>query len=104
MAATQDFLNTIGVNVHLGYFGTAYTDWSKATILQNLDYIDAGRVRDGVPNSPDWTVGPAYLANGGIKFDFLLPVYNGTADIPGYLKNVKDFLAAHPGSVAALEG
>lgn len=99
----RDFIDNIGINVHLSYTDGDYKDY--AAVIADLNYLGISLVRDRVPN-PNTNGGGGknygYLADAGIRFDL-----NATAagtDFAGTMALIEKFVAAHPGSVVAIEG
>ncbi len=102
-AAVSDtsFLQSIGVNVHMGYSSTPYAN--VALVESDLSYLGVNNVRDGFFAS--WETPFQQLAAAGVKFDFILPEYSDhTVNIPDFISRMDAFVQAHPGSVAAIEG
>jgi Ca2+-binding RTX toxin-like protein len=102
LSATQ-FIDSIGVNVHVGYFWTAYGDTNL--VNQSLDYLGVDLVRDKLLSWPEVQGNYEALAQHGVKFDFVLPVYDaGNVDVQTFV-NLASAIAQHnPGSVFAIEG
>ncbi len=92
-----DFINAIGVNIHLGQTG-----YQPATIIADMAYLGLSNVRDHAinQNTPSAQIA-AYgqLAAAGLKFDWL----TGAALAPT-LGALDAFLSAYPGAIAAIEG
>lgn len=101
LSSTSDFVDTIGVNVHLTWVDTVYSN--VANIESNLDYLGIDNIRDSAP--PDWLSQPYdQLASAGYQFDFLMPVNNGQPDLNGSIERMAAFEQAHPGSILSIEG
>lgn len=95
----KDFVESIGVNVHVEYTDGKYAN--AANVVKDLAYLGVDQVRDAslnVNNEGQDSYG--VLANAGIKFDMML---EGTS-ITSSLKLLDSFVAAHPGSISAIEG
>ena len=71
--SASGFLDSIGVNVHVGYTDTSYGDINR--VETSLAYIGVDQVRDKLLDWQDAQANYSALANAGIKFDFLIPVY-----------------------------
>jgi hypothetical protein len=103
--SASTFWDTIGINVHMAYYQTAYGNVSL--VLNDLAYIGVNNVRD---NFIDWGfIQPAYqqLAANGIKIDFILPVGvtgPNSVNVTEYVSMVDAFATANPGSISAIEG
>jgi hypothetical protein len=94
------FLNSIGVNTHMGFLNTSYNDEGK--VIQSLNYLGIDHVREYIPYS--WGVSHwDKLADANIKFDFVIPDYNGV-DLTGSMAILDAFVQNHPGSVLSVEG
>jgi hypothetical protein len=94
------FVNSIGVNIHMWETSSGYGNLS---LVQNsLAYLGIVNVRDTL--LPLAQLQPAYasLANLGYKFDFAIPP--ASTNITDFVAHVDQFVAAHPGSVSAIEG
>ncbi len=101
--ADTSFLQSIGVNVHMGYSSTPYAN--VALVESDLSYLGVNSVRDSFFNWSNSQTNFQQLAAAGIKFDFLLPEYSDhTVNIPEFISMINAFVEAHPGSVAAIEG
>src|ERR1700753_987113 len=97
---TADFIDSIGVNVHLAYTDSGYANSGKA--LAALQYLGLDHVRDGA--SITLLQGPsAYslFAKAGVEFDFVVGAKAVPDDI---VDSIAAFDEAHPGAVAAIEG
>ena len=98
---TIDFLSTLGVNTHINYTDGQYVDINRD--LTALQYLGINRVRDAAPNPSFDSVGQRHLdtaANSGLLFTFY-------ADDPNpslVASRIYNFIAAHPGAVAGIEG
>jgi hypothetical protein len=82
--SAADFRDSISVNVHAGYYDTAYGDWAK--IVAKLDDLGVDHLRDGTYANPGWGewneryYGKVELAAAhGKRFDFIMgePNYAG---------------------------
>ena len=92
-----DFIGGLGVNTHLGNKGQ-----TAANIIADMAYLGLDNIRQQAigPKTPASAVA-AYgqMAAAGLKFDWLTG-----ADLGATLSDLKSFLKARPGSVAAVEG
>jgi hypothetical protein len=96
--AAGSFIDSLGVNTHMGYLNTAYANTSL--VESSLAYLGIDHVRDGIPqlNSANFA-GEKALAAAGYKIDFVMET--PTADAFATL----DYLAKNnPGSVFSVEG
>lgn len=108
-ASSESFRNSIGVNTHIVYFDTPYSDWSR--IVSELQSLGVTHLRDGVYANPapswhDWNQryydDVEYAAAHGLKFDFGMgePGFRaGTLDqlakvVSGPLRNAVEGLEA----------
>ncbi|GAA0535178.1 hypothetical protein FHS83_003156 [Rhizomicrobium palustre] len=93
----QDFVDAIGVNVHVAYTDGAYGKLDKVT--QSLDYLGIKLLRDSAPNTQNL---PRYntLANAGYRFNFIV---NG-GDTGILAQRFAGITTSYPGSVVAVEG
>lgn len=103
--SAASFIDSIGVNTHAGYSWGAYNNASL--VIDDLKYLGVTTVRDSFATDPTATPVMNALAAAGVKFDFVtssdLPA-SGSAGLTQYVASVDAFLAAHPGSIVALEG
>ena len=99
----ESFMQSIGVNTHIGRAGTPYT--SISLIEQELSYLGIDRARDYQP-LPSTMSDYEQLAAFGVKYDL---IYGGggenypsaTSTYTPYLNTLED---AHPGSIYSIEG
>ena len=97
----EDFIQSLGVNTHIIYGGTSYTD--TAAVLADLQYIGVDHVRDQLPPSdPGYWNAYEMLMAAGIKFDLLVP--SSQLNISSNLQTVDGLLAVYPSDVDAIEG
>jgi hypothetical protein len=104
-AEVSVFVQSLGVNTHLGYPDTPYYAHPQ-NVIAALQYLGITGVRDVSPTStsnPVITATNNALAAAGIKFDVLIPG-NGNVNLTGDLAAIDAFQHAYPGSVAAIEG
>lgn len=100
-----DFLNSLGVNVHMGYTDGAYAN--AANVLADLNYIGVHQLRDAAPDPNggipyrNYLVSLDALARAGNKFDFV--VFAGLP-ISESLAQIDRLATAYPGVVIAVEG
>jgi hypothetical protein len=93
------FAQSIGVNTHLGNW-TVYENVGR--VESSLAYLGVTTVRDGsMFSTAHAQAAYSQLATDGIKFDFFAPA--GT-DLSTFIKQLDAFVAAHPGSLFAIEG
>jgi hypothetical protein len=82
------FLDTIGVNTHLGYLNTAYANTSL--VESSLAYLGIDHIRDSIPelNSLN-AAGEKALAAAGCKIDFVMetPTADAFATLDYFAKN-----------------
>jgi hypothetical protein len=91
------FVNSIGVNVHLSYYGTPYGD-NFPLILQRLETLGVRHVRDGIAVGQN-NLCPEYaqLAAAGIHVDSLTTIKNTASDIGSWASCVGTALEAFEG-------
>lgn len=97
-----DFVDTIGVTTHIDYTDGQYRD-IKAD-LEALKYLGIDHVRDASPLPSSDPFGQGHLgdaADAGIKFTFFAQGDQSPATV---VARLHAFAAAHPGSIAAIEG
>ncbi|WP_165769660.1 putative Ig domain-containing protein [Arboricoccus pini] len=96
-------IDNIGINIHLSYTDGDYKNYDS--VIADLGYLGITLVRDRVPN-PNTNGGGGknygYLADAGIRFD--LNASAAASDFAGTMTLIENFVAAHPGSVVAIEG
>lgn len=94
---TADFVGSIGVNTHLGWWDTSWGigggKWvgNEAQVEAELAYIGVQNLRDSVPSGAqiaEWDD----LALKGYAFDLVQTVSNGQVQIPADLQNIQAFL------------
>ena len=98
----SNFTKTIGVNAHLNYTDGKYTNIDE--VLTDLSYIGVSLVRTASLSEAGDPLGQAHYAtaaDAGIKFDL---VVDGSNPLANTLSLIDQFEAAHPGSIAAIEG
>ncbi|MFM9449561.1 hypothetical protein, partial [Streptomyces acidiscabies] len=83
--------------------GDAYADASQA--LRSLHYLGISNVRDAASATGIWGAVENALAQGGIKFDFVvdsgLPG-GGTAALQGFIQTLEKIQATNPGSISSV--
>jgi hypothetical protein len=96
----SDFIDSIGVNVHLRFVPGKYADISK--IISDLEFLGIHRIRDVAPN-PDKPGFESYgkLAEAGVKLSLLAPGWELLSEA---VANLKDFAVRYPGALSAIEG
>jgi hypothetical protein len=99
----SDFINTIGVNTHVGWFGTVNANVPLEE--QELAYLGIKYTRDYYPDPPTVSEYQA-LAAAGIKFDLIVDPTgtNINASLPTDLQYLDTFEASSPGSIISIEG
>ncbi|HEY3933465.1 MAG TPA: hypothetical protein VGL65_02515 [Gemmatimonadales bacterium] len=105
----DDFVNSIGVNVHLGYFSSPYGTGWQGTIVPRLSELGVRHVRDGgTIVSDDGWMNSVYgrmqqLASLGIHFDLVLSPAQGNTDYTSYTSFARLMQFAGP-AVECFEG
>jgi hypothetical protein len=93
-----DFIDTLGVNVHVEYTDGDYAD--VAGVIADLSYLGIHHVRDANLNpSNQGQASYGTVADAGYRFN----LHTG-GDPMLSVQRIHDFVAQHPGSVAAIEG
>ena len=99
------FLQSLGINTHLGYPSTPYYGQPQSVITA-LQYLGVHTIRNSPPGyDTDATTTATNQALGiaGVHYDALLPG-SGSINLPAILSGLATFLQTYPGSVAAIEG
>jgi hypothetical protein len=91
------FVDGIALNTHINYTDGAYANVKN--VRDDLIWLGVRHVRDATPGASAPLSSYAYLANSGIRFDFLV-----RREIAQSLAQIKVVEAALPGSVEAVEG
>ncbi|MBW7971576.1 hypothetical protein [Bradyrhizobium sp. BR 10289] len=101
-SATQ-FVDSIGVNTHLGF---ALSPYSNVTLVKaSLDYLGISNIRDGLYYNAAATQSFSVLAAAGYKFDFAITLQsNSTVDVAKFVSTLDSYEARYAGSIAAIEG
>jgi hypothetical protein len=103
--SAASFIGSIGINTHAAYSWGAYNNASL--VIDDLKYLGVTTVRDSFATDPSAVPVVNALAAAGVKFDFVtssdLPV-TGSSGLMQYVASIDAFLAAHPGSIVAVEG
>ena len=99
-----DFENSVGVDVHLDYWDTAYglsngSGPNTARVAASIAYLGADHIRIGVPTVQTLAETETLMA-AGVKFDVLMPSTSSSAMLPAQLAA----LAPIAGAIAAIEG
>jgi hypothetical protein len=92
-----DFINAIGVNIHVGKPG-----YGTDSIIADMAYLGLRNVRDhGIGALTPLSKAAKYgqLASAGLKFDWLTG-----GPIGPTMTALDTFLSAHPGAIVAIEG
>jgi Ca2+-binding RTX toxin-like protein len=100
--STSAFIGSIGINVHLASYNTAYANLPQ--VISDLQYLGIDLVRDCVPVTTDqayWTTFETAMA-AGLKFDMAIP--EGDLDITSDLTVLNALQAADPNDIVAVEG
>jgi hypothetical protein len=102
--SATDFVNSIGVNVHLSWQNTVYGD--QAAVTKALSFLGVHQLRDGPPSSGGTLPFYQQLAGQGYKFTILVDANNfgQSGNFSQDLGNIGALEKANPGSVAAIEG
>jgi hypothetical protein len=103
--SASSFLDSIGINTHIPSTKDAYGNVSL--IKSSLDYLGIDTVRDVITTNAATVSTYQSLAEGGIKFDFLLPSltsFGTEAQLLYRLQQIDKFNDLNPGSVVAVEG
>ena len=99
LQTTAQFLNSLGVNVHVEYTDGKYANGS--TVVSDLKFLGVDHVRDSAlnpSNQGQWNYDT--LASAGIKFDMFMQGLN----LSSTLKLIDGFVSRHPGSISMIEG
>jgi hypothetical protein len=100
------FIQSIRVNTHLAYPGTAYFG-NPQSVLTGLQYLGINTIRDQAPGyialDPTSQANIDTLASYGIQYDVLM-LGNGSVNVTGNLASIASFMKLYPGSVVAIEG
>ncbi|WP_090681907.1 calcium-binding protein [Paraburkholderia phenazinium] len=91
------FVDSIAVNTHLNYTDGAYAKLKN--VRDDLVWLGVRHVRDATPGGSAPISSYAYLADSGIKFDFVV-----RDEVAHALAQIKVAEAASRGSVEAVEG
>lgn len=99
LQTTSQFLNGMGVNVHVEYTDGKYA--SSGNVIADLKYLGISHVRDAALNPGNQGQGNYdALAAAGIKFDMFLQGLN----VPSTLTLINNFVSRHPGAISLIEG
>src|SRR5690242_18376568 len=93
---SADFIDSIGINVHVTQ-GGQYANTSKLTT--DLSYLGVNLVRDHLTANSGQVDQMSTLSRAGIKWDFF-----GDGTPSSDMSAAKAFLARNPGGIASLEG
>jgi Ca2+-binding RTX toxin-like protein len=96
----SSFISSVGVNVHMNFSGTAYTN--VGAVQNAMTYLGFNTMRDmgAQANTAPYDT----LAKAGFKFDFFAPGGQYQLDNATMISRLHSFAAAHPGSIVSLEG
>ncbi len=103
------FLDSIGVNTHLGWWDTAWGvgngTWAGAEtkVMAELSYLDVKNIRDSTPQG-GVLAEMTDLAKAGYKFDLSQNINNGQVALSSDMAALATLEAAEPGSIIAYEG
>ena len=103
--AASTFVQSLGINTHLGFPSTVYYGHSQ-NVISALQYLGINTIRDEPPgynHDPTTTAANDAVAAAGVQLDALL-VGNGPVDITDTIAETAAFEQAYPGSIAAIEG
>ena len=97
------FVDSLGVNTHMAFTGTTYTNVAQVDVA--LNYLGIDHVRDNLYTTSVATAGFDALAADGIKFDFTPALAtNYSVNVAGFVSALTAFEAQFPGSISAIEG
>jgi hypothetical protein len=99
----EDFIQSIGVNTHMGNSGMGYGD--VQVVLKELNYLGVDHIRDWFPEQI-WALQYSHLstlASAGIDLHALLPNIN-PIDLNTHMAALHSFALAYPGAIASVEG
>lgn len=105
MARAKDFVASLGINTHAGFFIDGYQN--SSLIVESLAYLGINTVRDALPLSGDAVPVLEAMARAGIKFDIVASAEVaalGASGISAFLGAIKELNAEKPGSVISVEG
>lgn len=96
LSLTSDFIDSIGVGLHIDYGDGGYRDVDR--VLESLHYLGISNVRNDAPN-PRRAKQSSFprLAAEGIHFDMISPAFETLPDLAAFQERF-------PGAVAAIEG
>ncbi|MGF9764227.1 hypothetical protein AAII07_54910 [Microvirga sp. 0TCS3.31] len=99
----EDFVQSIGVNTHMGNPSMGYGD--VEVVLKELNYLGIDHIRDWIPEQiwPLQYYHLSTLASAGIQLHALLPNIN-PIDLDSHMEALHSFALAHPGAIASVEG
>jgi hypothetical protein len=100
---TEDFIQSIGVNTHMGNPAMSYGGVN--VVLKELNFLGVDHIRDWIPEEI-WPLQYSQLgtlASAGIKLDALLPNIN-PINLSAHMAALHTFAVAHPGAIASVEG
>lgn len=95
----EDFINSIGVNTHIGWNGTVWSNWS--VVNNALTYLGIHYIRDNIPNSSSMTSEYQTLNSMGVHIDLLDVGYSGPS---GFASGAEALNQAAPGFISTIEG
>ncbi len=101
MSSATGFVDSIGVNTHLGYRKTGYRDASQ--VLTRLQELGVHHIRESLPVSPNKALvsGLRQLPSYGLQAD--LSVAQATKQLPSPARTLKSLDRINRGSVDAVE-
>jgi Zn-dependent membrane protease YugP len=89
------FVDSLGINVHMGYFNTPYG--SSSSVITKLDYLGLHHVRDAAAWS-GWVAPLARLGEAGIKLNVMLGGQGDTLNAQfSYLEKLAPYVATIEG-------
>ena len=103
------FIDSIGVNAHLGWWDTAWGagngQWAGAEtkVAAELAYLGVSLVRDSVPYSNAVAAEYGLLAQAGIRFE-MIQTSGGPVQLTSDIAEMTSFEASYPGAIFAYEG
>lgn len=97
---TSDFINSIGVNTHLRYTDSTYSN--AANVVNDLRYLGINNIRDNAMNTgfnAQIMAAYNYVAYKGVKFDLF-----DQGALPSTMTALDQFAQLHPTAIRSIEG
>lgn len=95
--SAASFVDSLAVNTRIAYSDTAYADAHK--VADDLAWLGIRHIRDAMPSGAIPVSTYVWMAERGIRFDFVV-----VANVDEAMKQLDSVNAAAPGSIAAVEG